>query len=167
MTVVFVNRQRTEQINSRLLKQMVKALLADLKIRKAELEINLVTTPAMTRLNEQFLHHKGPTDVIAFDYMKDVGQASCLSHRKTPDNGDRQDACPTVHGEIFICVEEAVSQARKFRVSWQSEVARYVIHGILHLLGHDDLRAGARRKMKREENCLMRKLSRRFALSKL
>ena len=79
----------------------------------------------------------------------------------------RRASRPTLHGEIFICVDEAVSQARKFGVSWQSEVARYVIHGVLHLLGHDDLRAGARCKMKREENRLLRELSRRFALSKL
>jgi probable rRNA maturation factor len=74
---------------------------------------------------------------------------------------------PTLHGEIFICVDEAVSQAQKFGASWQSEIVRYIIHGVLHLLGHDDLHAGAQREMKREENRLLRKLSRRFALSKL
>ena len=76
MTVVFANRQRTRKINLRLLKQMVRALLADLEIAKAELEINLVTASGMARLNEKFLHHKGPTDVITFDYM-DKGGAGC------------------------------------------------------------------------------------------
>ena len=46
----------------------------------------------------------------------------------------------TLHGEIFICVDEAVLQARKFRTSWQSEIVRYLVHGVLHLLGHDDSR---------------------------
>ena len=76
MTVVLANRQRTKKINLRLLKQIVKALLANLEITKAELEISLVTAPAITRLNETFLQHKGPTDVIAFDYT-DKGRAGC------------------------------------------------------------------------------------------
>ena len=50
-------------------------MLADLEIEKAELEINLVAATEMTRLNEKFLHHKGPTDVITFDYGTKVGRA--------------------------------------------------------------------------------------------
>ncbi|HYA79070.1 MAG TPA: rRNA maturation RNase YbeY, partial [Candidatus Nitrosopolaris sp.] len=73
----------------------------------------------------------------------------------------------TLHGEIFICVDEAVRQARQYGTSWQSEIVRYLVHGVLHLLGFDDVRAGTRRKMKREENRRLRELSRRFALSKL
>ena len=164
MTVVLANRQRTKKINLRLLKQIVKALLADLEIAKAELEINLVGALEITRLNEKFLHHKGPTDVIAFDYHTEGRAGSPLPAARF---GALRRARPTLHGEIFICVDEAVSQAQKFGVGWQSEVARYVVHGVLHLLGHNDLRASARRKMKREENRLLRKLCRRFALSKL
>jgi ssRNA-specific RNase YbeY (16S rRNA maturation enzyme) len=46
-------------------------------------------------------------------------------------------------------------------------LVRYVAHGVLHLLGHDDLKPDLRRRMKREENRLVRILSARFALSKL
>jgi len=70
-------------------------------------------------------------------------------------------------GEIFICVDEAVLQARKFGTSWPSEVVRYIVHGVLHLCGFDDSSAGARRKMKREENRRLREMTRRFPLSKL
>ena len=164
MTVVFANRQRTRKINLRLLKQMVEALLADLEITKAELELNLVTAPAITRLNEKFLHHKGPTDVIAFDYRTEGRAGSSLPAVKP---GAMRTSRPTLHGEIFICVDEAVLQAHKFGTSWQSEVIRYLIHGVLHLLGHDDLRVVARRRMKREENRLLGEITRRFPLSKL
>ena len=164
MTVVFANHQRTKKINLRLLKQMVEALLADLEITKAELEINLVTAPAITRLNEKFLHHKGPTDVIAFDYRTE-GRAGCSQPAAKP--GVIGTSRLPLHGEIFICVDEAVLQAHKFGTSWQSEVIRYLIHGVLHLLGHDDLRVVARRRMKREENRLLGEITRRFPLSKL
>ena len=64
-------------------------------------------------------------------------------------------------------MDEAVLQARKFDTSWQSEIVRYIIHGVLHLVGFDDSSAGARRKMKREENRRLREITRCFPLSKL
>ena len=66
-----------------------------------------------------------------------------------------------------MCVDVAVEQARRFRVTWQAELARYVIHGILHLQGHDDQNAAGRRRMKREEGRLLKELGGRFRLSKL
>jgi rRNA maturation RNase YbeY len=79
----------------------------------------------------------------------------------------RPDAGLVLHGEIFVCLEDAVAQARQFGVTWQDELARYVVHGLLHLLGHDDLDSAARRRMKREENRLVRELAGRFRLSQL
>jgi probable rRNA maturation factor len=162
MSVVIANRQRTRKIHSRLLKKIAAALLADLEIKQAELGINLVDAREMILLNETFLRHKGSTDVITFDYANDGRAGSPL-----PADGAHGVTRPTVHGEIFVCVDEAVSQAKQFRSSWQAEVVRYIVHGVLHLLGHDDSRPVARRNMKREENRLVRGLSRRFALSKL
>jgi probable rRNA maturation factor len=167
MSVTIANRQHVRKINLRLLKKIAAALLTELEIKKAEIGICLVAAPEMTRLNETFLKHKGSTDVITFDYRDNVGQASSLSHSKKQKVRDRQDACPTIHGEIYICMDEAVLQARKFGTSWQSEVIRYLVHGVLHLLGFDDSSAGARRKMKREENHRLREITRRFPLSKL
>jgi probable rRNA maturation factor len=167
MSVTIANRQRVRKINLRLLKKIATVLLAELEIEKAEIGICLVAAPEMTRLNETYLKHRGSTDVIAFDYRDNVEQASSLSHSKNRKVRDRQDACPTIHGEIFVCLDEAVLQARKFGTSWQSEVVRYIIHGVLHLVGFDDSSAGARRKMKREENRRLREMTRRFPLSKL
>jgi rRNA maturation RNase YbeY len=67
-----------------------------------------------------------------------------------------------LHGEIFVCLDEAVSQARQFHTTWQSEVVRYVVHGVLHLLGYDDLDTRARRKMKKAEDALVGRLARQF-----
>jgi len=167
MNVAVASHLHTRKINLRLLKKISQALLAELELEKVEIGVCLVAAPEMTRLNETFLKHRGSTDVIAFDYRNSVGQASSLSHSKTRKVGDTQDACPTLHGEIFICMDEAVLQARKFDTSWQSEVVRYLIHGVLHLAGFDDSSVGARRKMKRDENRRLREMTRRFPLSKL
>ena len=167
MNLIILNRQRVKKINPRLLKEIAAALLAELGIKKAEIGICLIAAPEMTRLNETFLKHKGSTDVIAFDYRDNVGQASSLSRSIIPKVRDRQDACPALHGEIFVCMDEAVSQTRKFGTSWQSEVVRYIVHGVLHLLGFEDSRAGTRRRMKRAEGRLLGMLSRRFSLAQL
>jgi probable rRNA maturation factor len=153
MNVVIANRQRARKINSRLLKEIAGALLADLKIGEAELGINLVAAREMTLINETFLRHEGSTDVITFDYSN----AEC---------GVRS-AELSLHGELFICVDEAILQAKRFKTTWQSEIVRYLVHGVLHLLGHDDCRAAVRRRMKREENRLLAGLSRKFNLAKI
>jgi probable rRNA maturation factor len=166
MDILIANRQRTKKINSRRLKQIVSALLAELKIERAELGINLVSSQEMARVNQQFLQHEGSTDVITFDH-RDVGQASRLSQSNKSNDGDRRDACPTVYGELYICMGDAVSQALEVQTSWQSEIVRYIVHGTLHLLGHDDRKPALRRKMKREENRLLLRLAKRFSLAEL
>src|SRR5439155_4782764 len=67
-----------------------------------------------------------------------------------------------LHGEIFICIDDAVKQARQFRTTWQSELVRYLTHGVLHAVGYDDLTPADRCVMKREENRLLGMLSRQF-----
>ena len=58
-------------------------------------------------------------------------------------------------------------QAARFRTTWPDELARYLIHGLLHLRGYTDTRPAARRRMKLAEDRLLRAMRRRFDLSKL
>ncbi len=151
------NRQRTRPIETRCLRQICITLLEDLlQIKTAELGITLVATPEMARINAQFLQHEGSTDVITFDHSE-------IPAPRSPTLDPR----PKLHGELFVCLDDAVLQARRFHTTWQSELVRYIIHGTLHLLGHDDHRASDRRTMKREEHRLLRLLETRFPLSRL
>ena len=137
MTLVVVsNRQRDRRIDSRRLRTLVLAVLRETG-RSAELGVNLVPAGEMARLNRRFLQHEGSTDILTFDH------GSTATH---------------LHGELFISVTDAVQQAREFQTTWTAEVARYVIHGVLHLCGHDDVKPAARRLMKREENRWVRRL---------
>lgn len=151
------NRQRQRRVDTRLLQQITRELLVDLlTVETVELGITLLAAPAMARINWQFLQHEGSTDVITFDHTE-----AQESRRKSPRQQRR------INGELYICVDDAEAQARSFRTTWQAEVVRYIVHGILHLLGHDDHRAAARRVMKREENRLTRLLAARFGFAKL
>jgi probable rRNA maturation factor len=153
MTIIISNRQRTKKINVRLLKLMVNELFAELEIKEAELGINFVGAKEMTEVNRQFLQHEGSTDVITFDHFE----------KRKAESGRRKQ----IYGELFICVDDAVLQAKQFKTSWQSEIIRYIVHGVLHLLGHDDLKPNLRRKMKREENRLLRVLAKKFSLAQI
>jgi probable rRNA maturation factor len=167
MNIVIANRQRMRKFNLRLLKKIAGALLAELKVENAELGINLVAAREMVLINETFLKHEGSTDVITFDYSERAVQTSRLHKKSLKREIRRRDACATLCGEIFICLDEAISQSKKFKTRWQSEIVRYVVHGVLHLLGHGDLKPDLRRKMKLEENRLLRGLSRKFSLAQI
>ena len=169
MAVVFTvrNRQQRQPVDLGLLKRIISVLLKDLlHITQADLGFVLVAGPEIKRLNETFLQHAGATDVIAFDYAEDfLDQTSSVSCRT--GIGKMPVPRPRLHGEVFVCVDEAIVQARRFHTSWQSEVVRYIVHGVLHLLGHDDGCAADRQRMKREEDRLCAKLAARFPLSRL
>ncbi len=153
------NRQRTKRIQLRLLRQIAVHLLAqELGLASWNLSLCLLAAPAMTRLNEAFVGHAGSTDVITFDYSE-----------RAPGipPAEPGSAAEALHGEIFICVDEALLQARRFGTSWPAEVVRYLVHGVLHLRGFDDLQPADRRRMKREENRLHRALAARFPLDRL
>jgi probable rRNA maturation factor len=141
------NRQRARPVDLRLLKRLIRDLLANLLLVETyDLTVHLVNEREMTQLNESILRHAGSTDVITLDYSEPGGPLA---------------------GEIYICVNEALVQAARFRTTWQAEMARYLVHGLLHLRGYNDLRPAERRRMKREENRLLAQLSRRFDLRKL
>jgi rRNA maturation RNase YbeY len=130
--------------------------------------VHLVGAQEMTGLNERFLRHEGSTDVITFDYTPSRQEIERLGFR-TEYSGDEVLSWwrPSLHGEIFICVDEALAQARRYGVLWQTEMVRYLVHGLLHLDGCDDSKPNLRRAMKRKENKLLKELSRRFDLGKL
>ena len=154
ITLQLRNRQRDRRLNLPFLRRVLRHVLTEqLRPPAAELCFHFVSAEEMARVNWQFLQHEGSTDVITFDY----GERSAVS-------GQRSAA---LSGEAFICVADAVKQAREFKTTWQSEVVRYAVHAVLHLRGYDDLQPAKRRVMKREENRLMRELARRFDLGKL
>ncbi len=74
-----------------------------------EVEVSFITDPAICQAHEQFLGDSAPTDVITFQ-----------------------------HGEILISTDTALRQAAEHRTDPQRECALYLIHGLLHLNGHDD-----------------------------
>jgi probable rRNA maturation factor len=61
----------------------------------------------------------------------------------------------SVIGEIFISPALARAYAREHDLAYDTELARYVVHGLLHWLGHDDKTAAQQRKMRALEDSLL------------
>lgn len=139
-SIAVFNRQRATRIDGELLRRLGKRLLEnELQCKAYEVNVFLVGKQRITELNEQFVKHQGPTDVITFDY----------TDKAIPGR---------LAGDIFVCVPVAVEQAPDFRTAWQEEVLRYIIHGVLHLSGMEDHSDAGYRRMKRAERRLLGRL---------
>lgn len=147
------NEQRDQRVDSRLLRRIAAWVLDHaLALDSYSLGVALVNARKMAAANQQFLGHEGSTDVITFDYNEGYDFA-----------GERLQ----LSGDLYISVPDAIRQAREFRTSWQEELVRYVIHGILHLRGFDDLTPAKRKLMKGEENRLVKLARREFNFAAL
>ncbi len=154
-TVYVVNRRRACALNSAMIKKFTRAVLDHIKAAPdSEVGLFFVASSEMAQMNEKFLGHSGSTDVITFNYADTPATRLGTRSRR-------------LHGEIFVCPDVAIAQSRTFRTDWREELARYIIHGILHLAGFDDLALKDRRKMKREESRLLSAIGAKFDLSKL
>ena len=117
-TLLWSNRQRTVPLDLPKIRRIVEVALPLCvgKPRKKglilppEVEITLLGEAAIAKVHGEFLEDPTPTDVITFE-----------------------------HGEILIGVPIAVANAKKFHHPADHEVALCAIHGLLHLLGYDDL----------------------------
>lgn len=130
MNVLVRNRQRAHKVNTVRLQQLALQALTIVNSPLETLGIILVSDPEMARLNEQYHQVAGTTDILTFDYG--AGE-----------------------GELIISVPRAVEQAKQFNAPRSRELALYVMHGILHLHGHDDTSPPVRRKMRSAEKRLL------------
>lgn len=82
------------------------------------------------KVNKKFLQHDYYTDIITFDYS-----------RKN-----------RVGGDLFISLDTVKTNSEKFNVSYDSELLRVIVHGLLHLCGINDKGPGEREIMEKQEN---------------
>ena len=104
---------------------------------------------AIARMNRRFTGRARPTDVLSF--LFDGG----------PAGGKRRIA------EIYISIDRAAVQSKRFGAKLPDELIRYVVHGILHLFGYDDLTRAGRARMSRKEDRILQWLTRNGGLSKV
>jgi probable rRNA maturation factor len=109
---------------------------------ESELSILLVDDDEMTQLNREYLARDHPTNVLAF----------------TMREGEDQDLHPALLGDVVISTETAEREAQQSGVTLEEEMARLLIHGVLHLLGyeHEDVPEEAATMEAKEKEILSR-----------
>ncbi len=131
MKITVTDLQDAYPIKKRRVREVVKEILHREKV-DAELNIAFVDRNEITKLNTRFLGHKEPTDVLSF--LLDT-------------NAKR------ITGEVVVCVSVAVEYATETDTEVEGEIMLYVVHGVLHLLGYDDMdkkNAGTMRRVERK-----------------
>lgn len=101
----------------------------------SSLNIVFCSDSYLHRLNLEYLHHDTLTDIITFPY----------NHP------------PLIEGDLFISIDRVKENARAFQLQFFHELARVIIHGVLHLCGYSDSTGEKRTQMREKEDWALRK----------
>jgi probable rRNA maturation factor len=129
---------------------------------EAELSLLFVDESVMGELNRRFMDTEGPTDVLAFpiDDPIDSGRwpdaGTTGPDRDGPDPGD----LPLLLGDVVVCPAVAARQAPEHSTSVDDELALLVVHGVLHVLGHDHADPAEQAAMQAKERDLLARFHR-------
>ncbi len=138
------NTTRKHRLGARRVERSVRALLAAIGRPSASLSLTFIGDAAMRRLNRERRGFDRTTDVLSFPLYAPF-RAPKRARKGEPE---------LLLGDIVISLDAARRQADGYGASLQAEVERLIVHGLLHLLGHDHEEARERRRMEREERRL-------------
>ncbi|HNT69246.1 MAG TPA: rRNA maturation RNase YbeY, partial [Syntrophorhabdaceae bacterium] len=137
MAVLIKNSQRSIAIDSRSIARLTNELLTFSGLPGKDIGILFVNDRKITALNARFFGKQKPTNVISFSYI---------------DGGLPGE----VAGEVIISVEKAQEEARRSGAHFLERLFALIIHGLLHIAGHDHEGAGnQRRRMRYREKKLL------------
>jgi len=122
----------TLRLDEAALQHLVRCVLHAEARSVAYLGIVLADHATVLDLNRIYLAHDYLTDVLAFSLADDPGAA--------------------IDGEVYVDLDTAAERHEDFGVSFEDEARRYVVHGLLHLLGYDDATPAQRQAMRRLED---------------
>jgi probable rRNA maturation factor len=115
-------------------KSWLKGVIRAENKKLAELCYIFCSDAILADVNLQYLRHTTLTDIITFDIGEDVH---------------------IVEGEIYISIERVKDNAAKFKVSFDQELHRVMVHGVLHLLGYSDKTPQQKKIMRKKEDAYL------------
>tara|TARA_R110002073_G_scaffold123234_1_gene266756 strand:- start:49700 stop:50113 length:414 start_codon:yes stop_codon:yes gene_type:complete len=121
----------TEEQN---IKEWIQSIIEDHEFKLGEINYIFCNDTYLHKLNVEFLQHNTLTDIISFDYT--LGKI--------------------INGDIYISVERVKENAQEFNTTFDDELHRVIIHGVLHYLGYKDKKEIEKTEMRNKENeCLI------------
>ena len=112
------------------LKKWIEHTITAEKKRLGQLTYFFCDDAYLLGLNQKFLNHDTLTDIITFDYSSEKN----------------------MNGDIFISIERVKENAVKYAPTFEDELHRVMIHGVLHLLGYRDKTIAQKTEMTEKEN---------------
>ena len=112
-------------------KEWIEHVIKSENYRLGELSYVFTSDESLLEINQSYLNHDTFTDIITFDYSEEED---------------------VVNGEIIISVDRVKENAGKYEVDFIHELARVMIHGVIHLLGYDDKTPNQKAIMRKKEN---------------
>ncbi len=106
----------------------------------ANIQYTFCDDEEILRLNKQYLNHDYYTDIITFDYSQEHD----------------------LHGEMFISTDTVATNASKLKVSFEAELHRVIVHGLLHLIGYNDKTKKLQLEMRAKEDFYLNELSKQL-----
>ena len=123
-----------ELTNYQQVSEWIKQVIHNHDFELGELTYIFCSDEYLHKINLEYLDHDTYTDIITFDNADEDG---------------------TIEGDIFVSVERVKENAAELKIPFEDELHRVLIHGVLHLLGHDDTTPELKAAMRKEEDkCL-------------
>jgi probable rRNA maturation factor len=139
VNITLFKTQELLEVSSAFVEEIATSVFKTLEVAPPdELIIHLVDKKTITQLHADFFDDPTPTDCISF-----------------PMDEDRSSGYQLL-GEIFVCPEVAIEYAEEHQENVYKELCLYIIHGILHLLGYDDIEEADRVVMRQKEALCMK-----------
>lgn len=118
------------------LKEWLKKCVEKENHRLQSLAYVFCSDESLLEKNKQYLNHKTLTDIITFDLS---------------------DQDKLIDGEIYISIDRVSENAHKFSKTFEDELHRVIVHGLLHLVGYRDKKPEEKTEMRKKEDFYLRK----------
>lgn len=144
MAIRFFNQETNFNLtHKRIINSWIKHIISSHQKTWGEINFIFTTDHQILEVNRQYLQHDYFTDIITFNYNSNN----------------------IISGDIYISVDTVRSNAEIYKVTFQEELHRVIIHGILHLLGFNDKTKSEQREMTENENLNLKILYSQFMVS--
>lgn len=136
MAITFQNQEIEFKLNELAkTKSWIKKIIELEKKKPGQINFVFTSDEEVLKANVKYLNHTTYTDIITFDYCEDK----------------------IINGDIIISIERVKENAEKFKSTFETEIKRVMIHGVLHLCGYKDKSVKDAAVMREKENWALRK----------
>jgi len=142
------NEQSILSFDESFIREVAESVFEIEQVEAARLSIAFVDNQTMRELNVRHLNHDYDTDVLSF-------LLECHTNESTDVDSNLRGAGKSIEGEVVISAEMACQCAEEFDWTAENELVLYLVHGLLHLVGYDDLTESERELMRSRERSIL------------